>query len=140
MSEGGPLYQYIEFCRNAETLWHKLQSGHWDWLGVHPRGQFVLGRPRQRRTVSGVSMKLQRGGVQEGHHGVRWQEWNGVTNMDPNSEWLSDEEEAVRRFEELVNYYKGPERCPVLVRLWRVENREIVDERFIAQTPPPNYQ
>ena len=42
MTERGPLYQYIEFCRNAETLWHKLQSGRWDWLGRKPDGQFVL--------------------------------------------------------------------------------------------------
>src|SRR5215204_4051057 len=49
MSDYGvkPVYEKIEFCRNAKTLWGKLQSGRWGWLGVHPNGQFVLGSPRQ---------------------------------------------------------------------------------------------
>src|ERR671912_663983 len=59
--ESGALYQYIEFCRNAETLWHKLQSGHWDWLGVHPKGQFVLGRPRRGGLTDAATYVLRSG-------------------------------------------------------------------------------
>ena len=70
----GPLYRRIKFCRNAETLWHKLQSGDWDWLGVHPKGQFVLGSPRlEGRITSGLTTKTIRQGVQEGRHGVKHQ-------------------------------------------------------------------
>ena len=141
MSESGPLYQYIEFCRNAETLWHKLQSGHWDWLGRKPDGQFVLGRPRRGGSLVGaLSLKVKRGDVEEGNRGVRWHQWNGVTNVEPSSEWVADEQAAKDRFDQLVEHYENPEQCPVLARVWRVENGLVVDERFIAQTPPPNYQ
>jgi hypothetical protein len=141
MTDGGPLYRHIEFCRNTETLWHKLQSGHWDWLGVHPRGQFVLGSPRlSGRVTASISLKVNRGDAEEGQHEVRWLEWSGATNVEPNTDWLADEQKAKGRFEELVAHYENPERSPVLAKVWRVENREIVDERFIAQTPPPNYQ
>ena len=141
MAEGGPLYRHIEFCRNPETLWHKLQSGHWDWLGRKPDGQFVLGRPRRSGSMIGsLSIQVERRDAKEGQHGVRWLEWNGATNVEPHTDWLADEVQAKERFKELVAHYEKPERTPVLVKVWRVENREVVDERFIARTPPSNYQ
>jgi hypothetical protein len=48
-----PLYERIEVCRDAETLWGKLNSGGWDWLGVKPDGVFVLGGPPVARTGVG---------------------------------------------------------------------------------------
>lgn len=42
---GQQLYSVIEFCNDAGTLWGKLASHKWDWLGVHKSGKFVLGRP-----------------------------------------------------------------------------------------------
>jgi hypothetical protein len=110
---GGPLYRHIDFCRNAETLWHKLQSGHWDWLGRKPDGQFVLGSPRlSGRIIPSVSLKVNRRDVKEGQHGVRWLEWSGATDVEPNTDWLADEEKAKGRFEELVAHYENPGRQP----------------------------
>jgi hypothetical protein len=40
-----PVYRKIEFVSDPERLWGKLKGGRWDWLGVHPEGQFVLGSP-----------------------------------------------------------------------------------------------
>jgi hypothetical protein len=138
---GGPLYRHIDFCRNAETLWHKLQSDHWDWLGRKPDGQFVLGSPRlSGRIIPSVSLKVNRRDVKEGQHGVRWLEWSGATDVEPNTDWLADEEKAKGRFEELVAHYENPGRSPALVKGWLIQKRVTVDERFIAQTPPPNYQ
>lgn len=42
---GQPLYRVIEFCREPKALWDKIESGHWQWLGIRPDGMFVLGRP-----------------------------------------------------------------------------------------------
>lgn len=53
MQAGQQAYAAIEFCSDAATLWAKIESGHWDWLGVKPRGQFVLGRPSVRRGRGG---------------------------------------------------------------------------------------
>jgi hypothetical protein len=66
----GPLYKKIKFCRKPETLWGKIESGGWDWLGVHPNGQFVLGSPRVRRLeLRGTATLTSRDAV-EGEHGV----------------------------------------------------------------------
>jgi hypothetical protein len=63
MSDYGvkPVYEKIEFCRNAKTLWGKIQSGRWDWLGVHPNGQFVLGSPRQGKGFTMMQPLLSEG-------------------------------------------------------------------------------
>ena len=73
MSDYGvkPVYEKIEFCRNAKALWGKIQSGRWDWVGVHPDGKFVVGSPRQSK---GVTMRLATtsttSGATSGEHGV----------------------------------------------------------------------
>jgi len=61
-------------------------------------------------------------------------------DVEPNADWLDDAQTARDRFDELVKAYEKPERSPILVRVWLIQNRVTVDERFIAQTPPPNYQ
>ncbi len=135
----GPLYRNIEFCRNAETLWHKLQSGHWDWLGVHPKGQFVLGSPRSGGGMpDGVTMKMTRGSANESQHGVKHQVWVGMTDVDPSSEWFEEEAEAKVRYEELLEQYRS--QPVVLARVWRIEGGFPAEEEFIARTPPPNYR
>lgn len=135
----GPLYRNIEFCRNAETLWHKLQAGHWDWLGVHPKGQFVLGSPRlEGRMTVGLTTKMIRRDVREGQRGVKHQVWTGMTDLDPSTEWFEGEAEAKAKYEELVKHYKN--QPVVLARVWRIEGGFPAEEEFIARTPPPNYQ
>lgn len=66
-----PLYDRIEFCRDPETLWGKLESKRYDWLGVHPKGQFVVGSPPVQRFSGGAGSSLARGGAPEGEHGFR---------------------------------------------------------------------
>jgi hypothetical protein len=49
---GQQRYAVVEFCDDPETLWGKLESRRWDWLGVRERPgrkTFVVGRPRQSR-------------------------------------------------------------------------------------------
>lgn len=43
---GQQLYAAIEYCRKPTTLWSRLATGHYDWLGMRRDGRFVLGRPR----------------------------------------------------------------------------------------------
>jgi hypothetical protein len=38
----------IESCTDPQTIFAKIESGHWDWLGVQQKGTrrtFILGRP-----------------------------------------------------------------------------------------------
>jgi hypothetical protein len=47
-----PVYEHLSFCDSPDTLWRKLQSGGWDWLGVKPNERtFVLGAPRRPRSA-----------------------------------------------------------------------------------------
>ena len=137
----GPLYRNIEFCRNAETLWNKLQSGHWDWLGVHPRGQFILGSPRlnlQSHMFGIASVHNCEPEAEEGRHGVRYSEWLGQPSSRPASEWFNEEAEAKSRYEELLERYRR--RSVVLAKVCRIEGGFPAEEEFIACTPPPNFQ
>lgn len=49
LARGQQLYAAIEFCSSAETLWGKIASGNWDWLGVrrsaNGRLSYVVGSP-----------------------------------------------------------------------------------------------
>jgi hypothetical protein len=144
VTECGPLYRYIEFCRNAETLWRKLESGRWDWLGRKPDGQFVLGRPRrwQDSTVGVLTghPSAERG-AKAGQHGVRVYAWSGQPKTVPNNEhWFTTPEKARERFEIYVRTFKNPKRGPVLARVVLPEHGQVAEEHFIAQLPPANYQ
>lgn len=140
MSEG-PLYEHIEFCRNAETLWHKLHSGHWDWLGRKPDGQFVLGKPSRRRVRVSASPSVLRGQAAiAGQHGIRIYGWNGIPKTSPSNEWFESAAQAREGFRELLAGLNRTDKAPILARVVLVENGHPTDERFIAQTPPPNYQ
>jgi hypothetical protein len=140
--ESGPLYQYIEFCRNAETLWHKLQSGHWDWLGRKPDGQFVLGRPR-RNPPSEVGVPFitsSEEGAKEGLHGIRMQPWVGQPSKRKSSRWFTTADKAKTAFEQEIAWFEDPALKPVLARVFLVQDGLVTAERFVVQEPPPNYQ
>lgn len=138
----GPLYQNIEFCRSTETLWNKLQSGRWDWLGVHTKGQFVLGSPKvRRREMTGFQYTA----LPEGcgpddatEHGVSHQVWTGFVGLRPNREWVRERTQAKERYDELLEHYR--KQTPVLVKVWRIEKGRPVESEFIVNVPPPNYR
>ena len=109
-------------------------------ISANRRAAFLLAQALSGRIIPSVSLKVNRRDVKEGQHGVRWLEWSGATDVEPNTDWLADEEKAKGRFEELVAHYENPGRSPALVKGWLIQKRVTVDERFIAQTPPPNYQ
>jgi hypothetical protein len=143
VAEGGPLYQYIEFCRNAETLWHKLQSGHWDWLGRKPDGQFVLGKPSRARyglQVLPLGVVRTDPSAKEGQNGVKVYRWRGLPNSPASALWFTSREEARTEFDKEVDRLNSTEHSPILARVVLMERGQATDERFIAQTPPPNYQ
>src|SRR4051794_40516988 len=43
---GQQLYAVLESIKAPETLWAKLATGNYDWLGVRRNGRYVIGRPR----------------------------------------------------------------------------------------------
>ena len=142
VAESGPLYQYIEFCRNAETLWHKLQSGYWDWLGRKTDGQFVLGRPRRERG-SGVGVPFitsSEAEATERLHGIQMQAWVGQPSTAKSSTWVTTADKAQTEFEKEIARLEDPALKPVLARVFLVQNGQVTAERFVVQEPSPNYQ
>jgi hypothetical protein len=126
-----PVYENIEFCRDAETLWGKMREGRWDWLGVHPEGQFVLGSPRRRGGTSGyAALSVASHGAKEGEHGVLI-----VTEprheATPSTRWYLDEEAAKAAFDEEVTKAENEE-GPVMIRVKRVADGLTVDERVVV--------
>ena len=64
---GQQLYGVIEFCTSPDTLFAKIESGHYDWLGVREKNgrvTYVLGRPRVGRsegTAYGIAKHAETG-------------------------------------------------------------------------------
>lgn len=99
----GPVYNKIEYCRSADTLWAKLQSGNWDWLGVHQDGQFVLGRPRRRDGIVGaLGVESRAPGVKSERHGVIWRIWNGSPGAPRSAIWSNNATEAKAEYDKLL--------------------------------------
>ena len=132
-----PLYDKIEFCRDPETLWCKIES-KWDWLGVKPDGQFVLGYPRRKPHVEvphGAYGAIRAPGVTEGRHVVRVRrplvaEWSLY--------WLDSKEAAEAKFHEIVDIQArgGSAGRPTLLRVQRVEHDQVVaDELVLSRVP-----
>ena len=142
MTLRGPLYEYIEYVSNAETLWHKLQSGHWDWIGVNQRGQFIVGRPSlnlEERMIGTPSVVGVAPGARKGRHGIAISKWTGSPSS-PSYHWFEDEAQARTVYEEQVKRLDTPEQTPILARVTLIVNGFPADERFIVPTPPTNVQ
>jgi hypothetical protein len=136
MSDYGvkPVYEKIEFCRNAKTLWGKIQSGRWDWLGVHPNGQFVLGSPRQGKGFTMMAAPtIGRGDATPGEHGVYVRTPLG---LGPSKTWCQTEQHAREEFRTTVDSLRDESKGPGLFKVERVEKGSVVDEEWIVRRPP----
>jgi hypothetical protein len=142
MNFEGPVYKYIEFCRNAETLWHKLQSGHWDWLGRKPDGQFVIGRPRRLAAEEGAISGTRSEGAdaRTGRHGVIINAWQGVPQKHWFSTWYEEPEKARAEYERTIRDWEETHQSLALAKVVLIENGQVTDEQFMVQLPLTNYQ
>jgi hypothetical protein len=125
-----PVYQRIDYCSDTRTLWRKLQSGRWDWLGIDKNDNYILGYPKRKSGVTDSLMVEQRHGedVVLGAHTVR-------IYVDPREErpWrtsiLPDEPTAIVEFDRFVEEVRASPNYR-LARVQRVEEGRIVQEWF----------
>ena len=129
-----PVYHKIEFCRDPETLWSKLREGRWDWLGVHPKRQFVLGSPRRGGVIKeSVAIETQRADVISGEHGTRL--WTDPANAQPESQsWFADTDQARTNYESLIARYEAME-GPLLIKIELIEANRVVAHHFVVKRP-----
>jgi hypothetical protein len=123
-SVGQQLYAVIEFCNDLETLWGKLESGHWDWLGVHPKSKFVLGRPPTQRLEAHASAKA----IPSGADGRYRIEIRVPRVPTPSESWFLTPEEARSRYREFSNE-KATESTNS--GIWKI--RLLIDEELEAE-------
>jgi hypothetical protein len=76
--------------------------------------------------------------AQEGEYGVRVHYWSGLSDVAPISSWVLDAEQARVKYEETIKQLEAQD--VVLARVALIQDGLVTDERFIAQTPPSNYQ
>ena len=136
MSDYGvkPVYEKIEFCRNAKALWGKIQSGRWDWLGVHPDGKFVVGSPMQSKgSTMMVAPTVSTSDATPGEHGVYVRTPLGP---DPSKTWCQTEQQAREEFRTTVDSLSDESKGPGLFKVERVEKGFIADEEWIVRRPP----
>jgi len=132
-----PLYRKIEFCRDPETLWRKIESW-WDWLGVYPDGQFVVGYPKRK-----AHLEIDRPGPikwpgADGQYRVRvkvplvagWYEY-----------WLPTQAEATDKYEEIVALQGkgGGQPNATLMRVQELDGDRVLRESLIVARLP-NYE
>jgi hypothetical protein len=125
-----PLYRTIEFCSSPKALWGKLESGRWDWLGVHPEGKFVLGSPRAPRIDGSAKESHVQSGANELEFSVKIDTPSGSASTDS----FPTEVAARYGYEAARERLSGTD-TPCIYRLRLVVLRDLVAEEFIVSRP-----
>jgi hypothetical protein len=86
---GQELYTVIEFCNDPET---QIESGKDQWLGVHPKGKFVLGRPPVQMFTASATVVKQPVGT-DGDHRIEFRE---SRNPQLNQTWFATARRGTR--------------------------------------------
>lgn len=125
-------YRKLEFCRNAETLWRKVET-NWDLLGVKPDGQFVVGYPRRSEgfTMRAAPTVVKAGAV-EGQHGTRIYM---PREPGPAKEWFATPEQARAAYEATIEHERKLD-APGIVRVELILNGSPVAEDLIVRRMP----
>lgn len=96
---GQQLYGAIEFVRNPEHLFGKIDSGRYDWLGVRPDGQFVVGSPPVSRVRATASATV----TSPGSSPRNRVDVHVPLSRSPSSHEYASADEARREFTEVVD-------------------------------------
>jgi hypothetical protein len=126
------VYERLSFCDSPNTLWGKLESGGWDWLGVKPDERtFVLGAPCRPRSGAMAAATVISAGAAPGQFGVRVR----VPRFAPTSDaWYSSEDEAREEYRRTLDTLGEPGK-PALFRIELVIDSQVVEEETFVRTP-----
>lgn len=136
LKPGQQLYGVIEFCNSPETLWGKLKSRQWDWLGVKQargRDTYVIGRPRVARTEAFAAGTAIEGGTADGHHRteVRVPHFNGVSQR-----WCLTPEAARQDYLQKLEKLRAEGDGSGLFRVTLVVDGQPEAEEVVVRTRP----
>jgi hypothetical protein len=131
------MYRVIESCTDPETLFAKIDSGHWDWLGVQQSGNrrtFILGRPRRGGMGLVASVQARHGNVETGRNRVVVRTPHAV-KVSPEEAWWPTGEEARADFERRKTELMQGEGSGLFKMRLYVED-QLVDEHFVVRALP----
>jgi hypothetical protein len=140
---GQQKYAVIEYCSNAQTLWAKLESGKWEWLGVKDDGRrhtFVLGRPPRSGILTGSSG----GGIREkdstGEHRVQVE-----TPKPPplkrggSTTWCATEQRARERYAKTIERLNRQDGSSGIYRVSLYVSDQLESREYVVRTLPNLY-
>ena len=136
LKPGQQLYGVIEFCNSPETLWAKLQSRHWDWLGVKRtkgRDSYVVGRPRVSRSEAFAAGTAIEGGTADGRHRtqVRVPHFAGVSQR-----WCLTAEAARLDYADKLEQLRAGGEGSGLFRITLIIDGQTEVEELVVRTRP----
>ena len=137
MSTAGPIYRKIEFCKSPCSLWGKLESGRWDWIGIKPDGNFMLGSPAAKKRSAGrAGGRVSPAGLESDEHRVRARTFQGPWVARTFRTADEAREYWPRRVSELRNLRNEQ---PILYLTELKCDGQLEAKRFIVARPP-NYR
>ena len=110
----------------------KLKEGRWDWLGVHPKGQFVLGSPRRTQGVSIPTPTV----VAEASTGHAHGYWIDSPDSGAGGQFYDDPDAARAAFADAVRALQEQEGHPAVLRLRLIIDFELAEEEYVVHRPP----
>jgi hypothetical protein len=128
-----PVYERLSFCKSADTLWAKLASGGWDWLGVKSDDRtFVLGAPSRSLGLALMAAgTVIRKDAVAGDFGVRVRVPRFTATSDT---WCRTEDEAREEYSRILQTLGEPGK-PALFRVELIVSRQIAEEETLVRTP-----
>jgi len=132
---GQQLYAVIEFCSNPKTLWGKMESGQWDWLGIVERKgsrRFVVGRPRVGRVRASAAPTVTDAGA-DGSHRVT------VKSPDTPGEAArvcATAEQAAQEFDDWIHRIEQSTEGSALARVRLFTDGRLQREEFVVRAIP----
>lgn len=140
LGPGQQLYRVIEFCQDPRVLYDKIETGHWESLGVREsrgRTTYVLGRPRRTGVLEGrASGTAIPAGVADGRNRVEVHVPH-PTHRVPSASWHATPDDARAEFARLQKALLK-ESGPGIYRLRLFLDDRLENEKLVIRTLP-NY-
>ena len=137
LQRGQQLYAVIEFCTDPETLWGKIASGHWDWLGVRQRQDgrrhFVMGSPPvSRLKIRAFGQAVEIGTSRDYRTTIEEPDSHGGTS----ERWYRSAEEAAAGFARIIEELESGRGTSGLFRVRLHQGEQLLSAKLVARAWP----
>jgi hypothetical protein len=137
LERGQQLYAVIEFCTDPETLWGKIASGHWDWLGVRQRQDgrrhFVMGSPPvSRLKIRAFGQAVEIGTSRDYRTTIEEPDSHGGTS----ERWYRSAEDAAAGFARIIEELESGRGTSGLFRVRLYQGEQLLSAKLVVRAWP----